>query len=198
LTNPDQALARLRPRAFALLHLAASEIILLMSSLDSRRRRSGGRRRKDKKRKGQRSLKNFLINPRVQGKYVFWATVNGFSLIAIYSILVYQKVKGNYVLLIELAPMTDQAKQQLYGELLSMATNLMLGAGLFVALTAMMAIVLSHRVAGPIYHFRRVFDAVRDGDLTARIHLRPGDEFQKEAESFNEMMDSVSKRVTRR
>jgi HAMP domain-containing protein len=56
---------------------------------------------------------------------------------------------------------------------------------------ALMGVLLSHRTAGPLYHFKRVFDEIRSGNPKQRVRLRPKDEFQDVAKSFNDMMDSL-------
>lgn len=43
----------------------------------------------------------------------------------------------------------------------------------------------THRVAGPVYAIEREIGKLRDGDLTASIKLRPGDQFQQSVETIN-------------
>ena len=53
---------------------------------------------------------------------------------------------------------------------------------------------LSHRTAGPMYHFNRIFKEIGKGNLAARVHLRKLDHWREMAQSFNDAMDGVQDR----
>jgi methyl-accepting chemotaxis protein len=139
----------------------------------------------------KRNLKNLLINPRYQLRYVFWLTSSGFALVAVNAAIAYSYISENYVTLVDLSPMTDEAKAQLYGELRHLIVALSVLSILFMAIMSALGVLLSHRTAGPLYHFKRVFDEIKDGNHKQRVRLRPKDEFQDVAKSFNDMMDSL-------
>jgi methyl-accepting chemotaxis protein len=141
----------------------------------------------------KRKFFNFMINPRFQLKFVLGVTLPGLAVIATYSAVVYSKVQENYQILVELSPMTDEAKTQLYSELNRMLISLGAGSFVFMCAMAVLGIVFSHRTAGPLYHFKRVFKDIAEGKTDTRIRLRPSDDFKDVADAFNEMAD---KRVT--
>jgi len=143
----------------------------------------------------QRRFKNILINPRYQFTYTFWLTASGLLLVLMNALMFYFKIKENYDILVELSPMTDDAKAQLYRELRNVIVQLSGTSLIFVGLTGIFGILYSHRTAGPLYHFRRVFEQIRDGNLNARVRLRPNDDFKEVAQSFNEMMDKLNQRL---
>lgn len=60
---------------------------------------------------------------------------------------------------------------------------------LIVAAAAL--IKTSHRVAGPLYRFRRVFDAVASGDLRASARVRRGDYLTLESDALEAMLGSL-------
>ena len=64
----------------------------------------------------------------------------------------------------------------------------------FVCLT-IHSLVVSHRIAGPLYQFRRIFGQLRDGDLTARAKIRQGDYLTAEAKIINDMSASLERRL---
>ena len=141
--------------------------------------------------KKNRKLSNYLVNPRYQLKYIFWLGLTGVSLVALYSVLFYSYMRENYDILVELSPMDDASKQQLYREL-NHVILLLGGISLvFLALVAIGGVALSHRTAGPLYHFKRVFNDLKAGKLESRVRLRPKDDFQDVASAFNEMIESV-------
>ena len=65
---------------------------------------------------------------------------------------------------------------------------------LFVGLTAH-SVLVSHRIAGPLYQFRRLFGELRDGRVRVRATLRKRDYLWKEATAFNEMVVSIEART---
>jgi methyl-accepting chemotaxis protein len=142
----------------------------------------------------QRSFKNILINPAYQFKYIFWISMTGVILVALNASVFYYYIRENYALLVDLSPMTDEAKAQLYSELNSIILKLSAASFVFLSVVSYFGIVMSHRTAGPMFHFKRVFGQIKDGKTDARIRLRPKDDFQDVATSFNEMMDTLSKR----
>lgn len=143
--------------------------------------------------KKNRKFSNFLINPKYQLKYIFWLSATGLSLVALYSVIFYTYIRENYEILVELSPMDDTSKQQLYREL----THVILLLGgisfIFIVLVSIAGVIVSHRTAGPLYHFKRVFNEIKSGKKDARVRLRPNDDFQDVAASFNEMIESVLK-----
>jgi len=141
--------------------------------------------------RNRRKLKNILINPRFQLKYVMLASFAGIILTVANATLFYRYVNENYAILVELSPMTEEAKALLYKELRTIIGFLTVSSLVFVAVVAWLALMISHRTAGPLYHFNRVFNEIRTGKSGSRIHLRPEDDFQDVAESFNRMMDSI-------
>lgn len=65
---------------------------------------------------------------------------------------------------------------------------------IFVLLT-LHSVFVSHRIAGPLYRFRKVFGAVASGDLSVRAKLRKGDYLGKESDSLNEMIASLRAKI---
>ena len=144
------------------------------------------------KNKDQRRLPNFLINPSYQFKYVFWITFTGITLLILNSSVFYYFIKQNYKILVDLSPMEDVVKVQLHRELKQILVYLTSFSILFIAVISLFATILSHRTAGPMYHFKRIFSDIQKGDLTARIHLRPKDDFQDVAQECNKMIDYLT------
>jgi methyl-accepting chemotaxis protein len=62
----------------------------------------------------------------------------------------------------------------------------------------MASILLSHRVAGPIYRLRKDMERVGRGDLDFRVHLRGGDYLKSTAATFNHMVESLEQGEGRR
>ncbi len=57
-------------------------------------------------------------------------------------------------------------------------------------------LLVSHKIAGPMYRFEKDIDRVSKGDLKSRITTRQGDQFQGLATSLNTMIDSLNTKLT--
>jgi nitrogen fixation/metabolism regulation signal transduction histidine kinase len=57
------------------------------------------------------------------------------------------------------------------------------------------SLVVSHRIAGPMYRFERSTEEVASGDLSLRVYIRKGDEWQGFREKFCEMVEALQKKV---
>ncbi len=56
-------------------------------------------------------------------------------------------------------------------------------------------IFVSHRIAGPIYHFEKSARAIRDGNLSIDFNLRKSDELKGVALYLEEMVESLRKDI---
>jgi methyl-accepting chemotaxis protein len=65
---------------------------------------------------------------------------------------------------------------------------------LFLLLGAHAALV-THRIAGPLYRFRKIFDSVGKGDLSIRAVIRKRDYLTQDEASLNQMIDSLNKAI---
>jgi len=70
--------------------------------------------------------------------------------------------------------------------------------GLGIAIAAMIVfILLSHRIAGPLYRFEKDLEEVTSGNLTKRINLRRTDQLIELKESLNSLIGSFDSRMGR-
>ena len=60
-------------------------------------------------------------------------------------------------------------------------------------LTFVFSIVLSHRIAGPIFVFNRTLKAMAEGDYSQRINIRKLDEFRSTGEAINLIADKLER-----
>ncbi len=139
----------------------------------------------------RRKLKNFVVNPQFQIRYVFWVVVSGLVMVLFNASIFYHFTRENYLLLVDMAPMSAEARAHLFRELNDVLLRLGGFSFLFLGIVAMLGVVLSHRAAGPLYHFKRVFADIRAGKRDTRVFLRPYDDFRDVADEFNGMMDSL-------
>jgi methyl-accepting chemotaxis protein len=66
--------------------------------------------------------------------------------------------------------------------------------GVFILLV-LHNIIISHRIAGPLYRFRCYLKTVGDGDLSSSIRIRKKDYLHKDAEAVARMVESLRDKV---
>jgi methyl-accepting chemotaxis protein len=81
----------------------------------------------------------------------------------------------------------------LYGLFKHAALVTVLKMGLYMLAVAFLALLLSNKMAGPVYRFEASARTVAGGDLTHRVHLRKGDELMDLQEAFNGMLEALHK-----
>jgi hypothetical protein len=136
-----------------------------------------------------RKVRNFLINPKYQLKYLFWVSITGLTLVAINAAVFYIFIKENYLLLVDMSPMEDEVKLLMYRELKQILWILGGFSAFFLLILCIFGVIISHRTAGPMFHFKRIFKEVRSGRLQSRIRLRPKDDFRDVADECNSMIE---------
>ncbi|MBL8991689.1 MAG: HAMP domain-containing protein [Spirochaetia bacterium] len=71
-----------------------------------------------------------------------------------------------------------------------------LGSIIFsLVLVGSVFLLISHRIAGPIYRMERTLQGIQEGDLTLRVVLRDKDELTDLAEQFNQMTASLNQKI---
>jgi len=83
----------------------------------------------------------------------------------------------------------DLRRQQTYMFVVLISLLSLLVAGVGVA-----GIIVTHRVAGPIYKMKRLLGYVGDGHLMLTEKLRKGDELQHFFDAFEKMVNSLRRR----
>ncbi|MDD4203395.1 MAG: methyl-accepting chemotaxis protein [Candidatus Omnitrophica bacterium] len=89
----------------------------------------------------------------------------------------------------KLANVYPQAR--LAGILKSANLKLLLNILVLTPFVIIAGIVLSHRIAGPIYRLKQDLEAVKQGKYSLRIQLRKKDEFQDLAKAINTVIEEL-------
>jgi methyl-accepting chemotaxis protein len=74
-------------------------------------------------------------------------------------------------------------------------TNL-ITLGLITLGVIIVTLLVSHKIAGPLFRFEKELDAVAEGDLTKRVVLRQKDQGKDMADSLNRMISSFHDRIS--
>ncbi len=136
--------------------------------------------------------RKYIVDRRLQFRLLFYSV--GYILFYIVAI-----GAGLFVPLMIQLSNADQTSP----EALAIATNFLYlhyhfwpVALLSVIVVALHSILTSHKVAGPLYRFRRIFQDLKEGTIPEAVHLRRRDLLQSEMQSINEMLDGLRARIS--
>lgn len=87
--------------------------------------------------------------------------------------------------------------QPIYDQFIPIAAGFFYKIAIYVLFAVLISAILSHKMAGPVYHFERVCKAITKGDYSQRVHLRKGDQLTDLQEEFNKMMDRIEAEINK-
>lgn len=79
----------------------------------------------------------------------------------------------------------------------SVVTLLIVTEGVFLMLTFLLSVFMSHRIAGPLYKLRKNMDEFSKGNFDRKLAFRKKDYFPELAADFNQMVRNVREREIR-
>lgn len=74
----------------------------------------------------------------------------------------------------------------------SVITTNLITTGVLSVIAILLTLVVSHKIAGPMFRFEKDIHRIAAGDLSSRIHIRSGDQFEDVVVSLNHMIDSLN------
>lgn len=149
--------------------------------------------------KRQRKFKNYLLDRRFQLKYTGMVLLVTVAVAGVLGYVAYDFSRGQTeAFTAQLATQPDLdpdtakdlerfAKQ----EDRRIRNAILLGVLLLTVALGLTGILVTHRVVGPAYRMRRLFEHVGRGHLEVTTGIRKGDELQDLYRSFAEMVESL-------
>lgn len=149
--------------------------------------------------KTQRKVKNYLLDRRFQLKYTGMVLVVTLAVAGILGYFAYDFSKGQTeAFTAQLAAQPDldpetasDLEQFAKQEDRKVRNAILIGVALMTLALGFTGIVVTHRVVGPAYRMRRLFEHVGEGRLEVVTGIRKGDELQELFHSFAEMVESL-------
>jgi len=149
----------------------------------------------------KRKLSNYLLDKRLQLRYVLFVTIlSGIIAGALGYLIYHQSATASDSLARAMDdPLFAEVKQTAIAELHSEDRVLVykmigLGIGLIVILSAYL-VIMTHKVAGPLYKVSLYFDKMAEGRIGKVTALRKGDMLQDFYGNFREMHEAVHTRM---
>ncbi|MBI4509865.1 MAG: methyl-accepting chemotaxis protein [Deltaproteobacteria bacterium] len=153
----------------------------------------------------KRLLRNYILDKKLQLRYVLVVTLLSAAITALLGYFVwYQQNYASEKIQEQLARpdmswLSVQMKATIVQALTRSDQSLLLkmvtvGLGL-ISVLSLFVMVMTHKIAGPLYKIGKYFDRIRDGQLPRVHELRRGDELQDFFEKFKEMDESLRART---
>lgn len=145
----------------------------------------------------RRSVKNVFVNPRQQLRYSFVLVIGSCVTLAIFvTVLIYQVNKT-----FETLGRAYSLDLEIVGAVQSsLVSGLWMAIGLgalAVVSSVVVAISLSHKIYGPVVAIKRCIESLQNGDYSARLTLRQGDDLLELRDALNHLAESLEKRHPR-
>lgn len=132
-----------------------------------------------------------MLTPRFQLKLTFYFIVTGIVILVSTLSMVYMKMVAIRTLM-NTAILTDFSIQSQINSLMyEVAIVSMVGFALFAAASFIFALMISHRIAGPVFAIRTYIEDLKNGDYGSSRGLRPNDELTTIMDSLHELGASL-------
>ncbi|MGD8607718.1 MAG: HAMP domain-containing protein [Myxococcales bacterium] len=149
--------------------------------------------------KKQRKVKNYLLDRRFQLKYTGMVLVVTVMVASVLGYVAYRFSRGQTEALtaqiVAQPDLDDRTASDLerfaQQEDRKIRNAIIAGVLLLTVALGLTGIVVTHRVVGPAYRMRRLFEHVGQGRLEVTTGIRKGDELQDLYRSFAQMVESL-------
>lgn len=150
------------------------------------------------KNKHNRKLSNYLLDKKLQLRYVLFVTALSALICGTLGYLIWQQASVATEIIGEQLAADPVLASQVMGSLESedqMLIFKMAGSGVaLVFVLSIFLVIMTHKVAGPLFKVTLYFDKMRDGRLDTVWPLRKGDMLQNFYEKFHAMHTAVRAR----
>ena len=146
------------------------------------------------KRDNRRSIRNYLLEPKLQLRLAFYIGVNTLLVVVAASVFVVFMYQPLFESLINATNESAPEIFQLLEENTTSTFSIILAFTLtHILVMTMLVIWYSHRFVGPIVAFRRHTKSLIEGKNSSRVNLRKGDAFTALADDLNQLAESLEK-----
>lgn len=149
--------------------------------------------------KRQRKLRNYLLDLRFQLKYTSMLVLVTVTVAGGLGYVAYGFSRGQTeALTAQIAAQPDldaetaeDLERFARQEDRKVRNAIVIGVLLLTLALGVMGILVTHRVVGPVYRMRRLFERIGEGKLEITTGIRKGDELQELFRSFADMVESL-------
>ncbi len=146
--------------------------------------------------RNKRKLKNFFIKPKFQLKYTYYQVAAGFSFFGTTVFLINRKLMEIDVVLQNNVVIDALIQRQLHNLYTDITKITLIGFVSYVAFTFVYAMVMTHRVSGPMIAIVAFIDELKKGNYGFKRKLRRADELVPISESLHELAQLLLRKST--
>lgn len=134
----------------------------------------------------------FLINKKFQFRFAFYVCSWLLALSFVYPLIVHSLF--GYFVRYAAADPNGPSVQSLMDVRSQVLFLLAMLQAIFLFVTFLISIFMSHRIAGPLFKLSKFFSQAKAGNLGAELYFRDKDHFQDLAAQYNDMMQGIRSR----
>ena len=154
---------------------------------------SGGDGGKQDGGRNNRRIKNLLLAPSYQFRRGVIAILLAAAFGATIAFLLYSKLGVIFSVMLDLTDAKEEVSQLLRKNVTSLWWQFSTVLIAYLGLNIGFSVVITHRMVGPTYAFRRHIRSLLDGNFSVRTRLREGDAFSEVADGLNELSAKLEK-----
>lgn len=135
----------------------------------------------------RRRFRNFLVRPKEQLKYGGYFVLISLASLLLIAVPGYVSLRSLLGTLSNVYHFDPQATELIRKSLLSWLTLAIFNALALAFVAFNVGVFLTHRIFGAVVPIRRLIGDLKQGQYTARVHLRTQDELHELADDLNEL-----------
>ncbi|MCX8093605.1 MAG: HAMP domain-containing protein [Candidatus Goldbacteria bacterium] len=132
--------------------------------------------------------RQYIIDKKFQFKYLFYILTMMISTVLIVSFTIFFIIWDKIIK--EFFYIPDAAKK-LSDIFISTSQILIIPVAILLVIFSMISILLSHKIAGPIYRVRKIAEELKKGNLNIQVRFRKDDELHNLADALNNMIFGI-------
>lgn len=142
----------------------------------------------------KRQLKNILVN-RFQLRLCMYFLVSGLVFFGAIVVVAYQKLMSVRALMNQNPTMDFQVQTQVNDLMFETVQFTLAGFVAYIVFTSVFALIMSHRIAGPVIAITAFIEQLRDGNYDYKRNLRPRDELTEIMDALKELAPALKERA---
>ncbi|MFA5096079.1 MAG: methyl-accepting chemotaxis protein [Candidatus Omnitrophota bacterium] len=139
--------------------------------------------------------RNYFIDKRFQARFIlrFGSLVLGGGFLTI--ALIYLLGSGSTTVAVQNSRVVADSTANF---ILPLLIQTVLAVTIVVGLAAgLLALFVSHKISGPLYHFKKAMEGLGEGDFLSELHIRSLDQFHGLADGINNMIRSTRQKLVK-
>lgn len=140
-----------------------------------------------------RKVRNFLVRPQFQLKYMLYFWVSGLSIFGAYLAIIFVKLDELKFNIANSAAVDFELQNKMNATIFDLIIFALVALLLFSVVTFFYSIIITHRVAGPMLAIKAYIDELAKGNYDYNRNLRQYDELHPIMDSVKSLAEQLKK-----